>query len=42
MEWVYVHLRVLRKLKKELRDEAKQKGLSLNSYIITILTNRRK
>lgn len=29
-------------LKSQLREEAKQKGLSLNSYIIMLLFERRK
>lgn len=42
MKKAYIHLQVLEDLKKELEDEAKQKGLSLNSYVITILLGRKK
>lgn len=38
----YIHLRVDEKLKFELVNEAKAKDLSLNSYIKTILLERRK
>ena len=42
MKKVYLHIQVLKELKQELEDEAKQKGLSLNAYIITILIGRDK
>lgn len=42
MNKTYIHIQVLEDLKKELEDEAKQKGLSLNSYIVTILLERKK
>lgn len=38
----YVHLRLDEKLKFELMNEAKAKDLSLNSYIKTILLERKK
>ena len=38
----YIHLRVDEKLKLELLNEAKTKDLSLNSYIKTILLERKK
>ena len=38
----YIHLRVDEKLKQELMNEAKTKDLSLNSYIKTILLERKK
>lgn len=38
----YIHLRVDEKLKSELLNEAKTKDLSLNSYIKTILIERKK
>ena len=38
----YIHLRVDEKLKFELMNEAKAKDLSLNSYVKTILLERKK
>lgn len=37
-----IHIDVDEKMKNQLQQEAKQKGLSLNSYIRTILIERRK
>lgn len=37
-----IHLAIANDLKKELKKEAEQKGLSLNSYIRMILLERKK
>lgn len=37
-----IHIDVEEKLKIQLQQEAKQKGLSLNSYIRIILLERKK
>ena len=39
---VYVHFLLEKDLKNELQKEAKEKGLSLNSYIRMILIERGK
>lgn len=38
----YIHLRIDEKIKEQLINEAKQKGLSLNAYIKTIIMERKK
>ena len=35
-------IRLPEQLHKQLKEEAKQKGMTLNAYIISILWNRRK
>ena len=42
MDKTYIHLQVLTALKEQLEEEAKQKGLSLNAYLITILLERKQ
>lgn len=42
MRKAYIHLRTLEDLKNQLIEEAKQKGLSLNAYILMIIMNREK
>ena len=42
MEKVYIHFQVDNDLKRQLEDEAKRKGLSLNSYIRMLLIERDK
>lgn len=37
-----IHLRLDEELKKQLEEEAKAKGLSLNSYVRMLLIERRK
>ena len=37
-----IHIKINEKLKKELKEEAEKKGLSLNAYIRMILIERRK
>ena len=37
-----MYLNITKELKEELRNEAKEKGLSLTSYIRLILLERRK
>ena len=38
----YIHIQIDDKLKKELENESREKGLSLNSYIRMILIERGK
>lgn len=38
----YIHFQVEEELKKQLLNEAKEKGLSLNSYIRMIILERKK
>ena len=42
MKKTYLHIQVEEDLKKKLEDEAKQKGLSLNSYVRMLLIERGK
>lgn len=42
MKKKYIHVQVEEELKNKLVDEAKQKGLSLNSYIRMLLIERGK
>ena len=37
-----IHIQIEPKLKNELQEEAKQKGLSLNSYVRMLLIERSK
>ena len=37
-----IHIRIDEKLKKELEEEAKSKGLSLNAYVRMLLIERSK
>lgn len=39
---IYIHFQVEKEIKKQLVNEAKEKGLSLNSYIRMILIERGK
>jgi predicted HicB family RNase H-like nuclease len=38
----YIHLQVAEEIKEQLINEARQKGLSLNSYIRMIILGRKK
>jgi len=42
MEKQYIHFQVEKELKKQLEEEARQKGLSLNAYIRMLLIERGK
>ena len=42
MKKIFIHLQVEEEFKKQLEDEAKQKGLSLNAYIRMLLIERGK
>lgn len=42
MKKILTSLYILPELKQELEKEAKEKGLSLNSYIIMIIMERKK
>lgn len=42
MEKVYIHLEIAEDLKEELKKEAKDRGLSLNSYVRMIIYGRGK
>lgn len=42
MKKEYIHVRVPKELKKQLEDEAKQKGISLNAYLCIIIDKRKK
>lgn len=37
-----IHIRIDEKLKKELEEEAKNKGLTLNAYVRMLLIERSK
>ena len=39
---VYVHIKISEEWKKQLKQEAKEKGLSLNAYIRLIISERQK
>lgn len=41
-EKVYIHLSIYEKIRDELKEEAKNKGMTLNSYINLIISERRK
>ena len=41
-EKTYIHIQINENLKKELEEEAKLKGLSLNAYIRLLLIERQK
>lgn len=42
MKEEYIHFRINSEWKKQLKEEAKQKGLSLNSYLRLIVSERKK
>jgi predicted HicB family RNase H-like nuclease len=42
MKKTYIHLQVEEDFKKQLENEAKQKGLSLNAYVRMLLIERGK
>ena len=42
MEDNVLHIAISNELKKQLKDEARQKGLSLNAYIRMLLIERNK
>ena len=42
MKECYIHVRINEDWKKQLKQEAKEKGLSLNSYLRLIISERKK
>lgn len=39
---VYIHIKIKEELRKKLRDEAEEKGISLNAYVNLIFSERNK
>lgn len=39
---VYIHVNVFENIRNELKNEAKEKGMPLNSYINLIISERKK
>ena len=42
MKECYIHVRINEDWKNQLKQEAKEKGLSLNSYLRLIISERKK
>ena len=39
---VYIHIKIKEELREKLRDEAEEKGISLNAYVNLIFSKRER